>query len=118
VASIEQAPSISASSDVPDERRSAFLPRFLGRYFLKGEGMIFEWAHRLSVDYDGGVWRFIELSNGGFYVAPARERNLRVEWHLNGFDGMLGADAFGVVVTLFALCHMTELSGDDGLIER
>jgi hypothetical protein len=107
-----------SSSVVPAELRAGFFSRYLGRHFLKGESMIYDWARRLSVDYDGGSWEFFELSNDGFYVAPARSGPLQVEWNLNGFSNALGPDAFGIVVTLFALCHLAELTANDSIIER
>jgi hypothetical protein len=37
---------------------------------------------------------------------------------MNGYSDMMGADAFGIVVTLFALCHLAENCGDDSIIEH
>ena len=37
---------------------------------------------------------------------------------MNGYNDMMGADAFGIVVTLFALCHLAELRHDDRIIEH
>jgi len=102
------------SALVPDNARMKFLPEKFGRHFLRAESMVFDWAARLSVDYGGGSWHFYELSNGGFYMAPMSDP-LRVQWHLNDFDGLLGADAFGIVVSLFTLCHLAELTRDDHL---
>ncbi|QCP55142.1 antirestriction protein [Trinickia violacea] len=106
------------SSVVPDRQREGFFPRHLGRYFLQGEGMMFDWARRLSVDYNGGSWTFFDLSNGGFFAAPDHHGNFHVEWNLNSFIGDLPAESFGIVVTLFALCHLAELTSDDAIIER
>jgi hypothetical protein len=106
------------SKMVPDESRMRFLPRYFGSQFNYGETMIYQWADRLSSDYNGGSWNFFELTNGGFYVAPAHvDRVMRVQWHLNGFDDVMSADAFGVVVTLFALCQLAEKTGDDQPID-
>jgi hypothetical protein len=107
------------SSVVPDKLRINFLPRYLGAHFLRGESMVYDWASRLSHDYQGGSWHFFELSNGGFYMAPAHAGpTLRVQWHGNGYDDTMGADAFGVVVTLFALCHLAEKTGNDKIIDH
>ncbi|HFT8010373.1 TPA: antirestriction protein [Burkholderia cenocepacia] len=103
------------STLVVEELRMRFLPVRLGRHYLRGEGMFFDWARRLSPDYTGGHWLFFELSNGGFYVAPAAMQvPVTVSWHLNGYDGQMGVEAFGIVVTLFALSHMIELFSDNG----
>ena len=106
---------VVTATEVAANARMKFLPSKFGRHFLRAEVMVFDWAARLSVDYSGGSWHFYELSNGGFYLAPASEP-LRVQWDLNHFDALLGADAFGIVVSLFALCHLAEVTGDDHLV--
>ena len=107
-----------SSSVVPDELRLNVLPNFLGRHYLKGESLVYDWAGRLCTAYRGGYWHFFTLSNGGFYMAPAELGRVAVRWHLNGYSDMMGADAFGVVVTLFALCHLAEKTLDDTIIGR
>jgi hypothetical protein len=106
------------SSVVPDELRLNFLPHYLGSNYLRGETLVYEWARRLASAYDGGSWIFFQLSNGGFYMAPERCGRLHVRWHMNGYNDMMGVDAFGIVVTLFALCHLAELCHDDRIIEH
>jgi hypothetical protein len=106
------------SSVVPDELRLNFLPHYLGAHYLRGETLVYEWARRLASAYNGGSWVFFQLSNGGFYMAPERSGRLHVRWHMNGYNDMMGADAFGIVVTLFALCHLAELRHDDRIIEH
>ncbi|SMG61587.1 antirestriction protein [Paraburkholderia susongensis] len=102
---------------VPETSRLDFLPRFFGKHMI-GEAMVFNWADRLSADYNGGLWDFFTLSNGGFYLAPSVQLDYRVMWNLNSFDDTMGTDAFGIVVTLFALCHLAELTEDEPVIER
>jgi hypothetical protein len=106
------------SSLIPDELRLNVIPRFLGRHYLTGESMVYDWAARLYRSYQGGLWNFFALSNGGFYMAPAELGRVHVRWHLNGYSDMMGADAFGITVTLFALCHLAEKTQDDTIIER
>jgi len=106
------------SSVVPDELRLNVLPRYLGRHFLQGEALVYDWAGRLCHTYDGGFWNFFTLSNGSFYMAPANLGRVHVRWHLNGYNDSMGADAFGIVVTLFALCHLAEKTRDDAIINR
>ncbi|WP_233860002.1 antirestriction protein [Paraburkholderia sp. HD33-4] len=106
------------SSVVPEELRLNVLPRYLGRHHINGESLVYDWAARLYCGYDGGLWHYFTLSNGGFYMAPANMGRVHVRWHLNGYSDMMGADAFGVTVTLFALCHLAEKTLDDTIIER
>jgi hypothetical protein len=107
-----------SSAVVPDELRINVLPRFLGRHYLTGESLVYDWAARLCHSYNGGLWHYFTLSNGGFYMAPADSSRVHVRWHLNGYSDMMGADAFGIVVMLFALCHLAEKTLDDTIIER
>ena len=87
---------------VVDELRLNFLPHYLGAQYLQGEALVYDWAARLSSAYNGGSWDFFQLSNGGFYMAPSNCGRVLVRWHMNGYSDMMGADAFGIVVTLFA----------------
>ena len=107
-----------ASAVVPDELRMNVLPRYLGRHYIIGESLVYDWAARLCSSYDGGSWHYFTLSNGGFYMVPADMGRVHVRWHLNGYNDMMGADAFGITVTLFALCHLAEKTQDDTIIDR
>ena len=104
------------ASLVKDNQRLKFLPKHFGNQFMVGESLVYQWADRLSSGYDGGLWAFYELSNGGFYMAPSCGP-LHVQWHLNSFDGVLSADAFGIVVTLFALCYLAERRDNERYVD-
>lgn len=105
------------AKDVPDGQRMTFLPRRFGsRLVLAAESMLYEWLRRLSPDYTGGIWRFVDLSNGGFYMAPYGDTPLRVRWDDNGFDGQLSPDAAGIVATLFTLSHLS-FAGHEALAD-
>ncbi|WP_456299777.1 antirestriction protein [Paraburkholderia guartelaensis] len=106
------------STIIPEELRLNVLPRYLGGHYLSGEMMVYDWAARLCRRYQGGYWNFFALSNGGFYMAPEGMERIHVRWHLNGYSDTMGADAFGITVTLFALCHLAEKTLDDAIIER
>jgi hypothetical protein len=89
---------------VPPRQRLAFLPElFTPRLMMQAEGMIYVQAAQLSENYTGGLWTFYRLSNGGFYVAPDTAKRFALEVHSNGYEGEVGADAFGVIVTMFVL---------------
>lgn len=107
-----------ACQPVSRRERMAFLPKHFGKRYLQGEAMLFDWARRLCAQYSGGSWAFFDLSNGGFYVAPEMKSPVEVSWSLNGYQGRMSIDAFGIVVTLFTLCHMAELCGDPALTEK
>jgi len=80
------------------------LPRHFGlRSMLRVEFAIYDALRELARDYSGAYWHYYELSNGGFYMAPAAERPFEVSVEGNGFSGSLSADAAGVVASLFGI---------------
>lgn len=83
---------------------------------------MYGWLSRLSEDYNGGFWNYYTLTNGGFYMAPATDKALRLVVAGNWFEGELSADAAGIVATLFALGQIAaEIQGTaeaDALIDR
>ncbi|MEX3693795.1 antirestriction protein [Paraburkholderia sp. BR14263] len=107
-----------SSTVIPGKLKLNVLPRYLGRHYIAGESLVYDWAARLCSSYDHGEWHYFTLSNGGFYMAPANMGRVHVRWHMNGYSDMMGADAFGITVTLFALCHLAEKTLDDTIIER
>jgi hypothetical protein len=82
--------------EVAKGERLQILPRRFGRYMLTVEHAIYRFMGELSVQYQGGYWRYVELSNGGFYMAPAQEEKLDVGVATNGFGGEMSADAAGI----------------------
>ena len=107
-----------AASLVADDDRLSFLPAFFGeRMMMRGESLVYGWMRSLSEDYNGGFWHYFTLSNGGFYMAPATDKRMRLDVAGNGFSGEMSADAAGVVATMFALCQLAEETQDDRIIE-
>ena len=70
------------------------------------EPFIFDMAGSLSRDYRGGYWNMYELSNGGFYMAPDSDIPFQVSC-MNGYEGTLSADAFGITVCLYAYSNLS-----------
>lgn len=101
------APGRIAATEVPQDRRPNFLPRYFGQAFVpRGELLVYGWLRHLCSEYRGAFWRFLELSNGGFYMAPNLPGSLHVCVDGNGFSGDLSADAAGIVATMFALNYL------------
>lgn len=94
------------ASPVPEHLRLATLPKHFGRHMLTVETRIYGFMAQFARTYSGGLWHFIELSNGGFYMRPPDEAyELRVD--SNGFEGRMSADAAGITVCLFAFSHLS-----------
>ncbi|WP_233890086.1 antirestriction protein [Paraburkholderia flagellata] len=105
------------ASPVPEDRRLSFLPKHLGARLITGEALVYRWASVLS-DYDGGVWEFLELSNGGFYLAPRTTKRFAITCNLNGFTGEVTADAAGIIFTLYMLNQLANQTQEDSLINE
>lgn len=90
------------AKQVPVLRRMQILPKYFGRFMITAEATVYCSLQSLSPDYTGGYWDFFELGNGGFYMAPATDRRIRLQCEGNGFDGEMSTDAAGIVACLFA----------------
>lgn len=67
--------------------------------------------HRIAKNYHSAPWRYWELSNQGFYMAPDTELIYPVTSD-NGWSGKLSADALGIVVTRIAYGHYIWIQDD------
>lgn len=107
---IYAAPGKISAQLIAESARMRFLPETFGprpMLFLTVEQMVYTWMSRLTQDYRGGYWHYLRLSNGGGFMAPARPDSMRLSVDGNGFEGVLSAQACGIVSTLFALSHLT-----------
>lgn len=108
---------IQARELTGDERLEA-LPRHFARHMLTFENAVYDFMRYLAQEYTGGVWKFFELSNGGFYMAPDTEQRFNLAVDTNGFEGGMSADAAGITVCLFALSHLSFRIVDDRIVEH
>lgn len=88
----------------PDNKRSEFLPRFVGNKYASYETSIYNFLSRVCPQYNGGYWKFCTLSNGGFYMELSKEGLLEIEQPLNYYKGKMSADAASIAVNLYVLC--------------
>ncbi len=91
---------------VPEDARLGTLPRHFGIHMLTVEGRIYDFMSQFASAYDGGLWKFYELSNGGFYMSPP-EASYEILVDSNGFRGRMSADAVGITCCLFAFSHLS-----------
>ena len=70
---------------------------------------------KLVNQYTGGYWTFIELSNGGFSIAPQSDTTFNIFVSGNGYEGEMSADAAGITACLFALSHLSFQIHDDSI---
>lgn len=91
------------STLVPEGLRLRFLPKHFGRLMLIVESRVYTAMRSLCPDYTGGYWEYREVSNGAAYLALKSDATQRLVVEGNGFVGEMGADAAGIIATLFAL---------------
>jgi hypothetical protein len=71
--------------EILEIERLQMLPRHFGRHMITVEHAVYTFMRELSKEYTGGYWSYVELSNGGFYMAPIQETHLNVTVDTNGF---------------------------------
>jgi len=92
---------------IPEARRSDHVGELFGlRFPMQLEPVIYSITEQMAPDYKGGYWVFYALSNGGFYMAPDSERAFPLSCQ-NGYQGVLSADALGIVACLYAYSHLS-----------
>lgn len=97
-----------------DQQRIDYPAKLFGLAFpMRLEPTVFNMAGLLSADYNGGLWHFYALDNGGFYMAPDLPETFHVSAP-NGFAGTLTADAMGIAACLYAYSHMSFEGNDFG----
>jgi len=89
-----------------DERINYPAYHFGDNFPFRIEPFIFDMARNLSSDYTGGFWNMYELSNGGFYMAPESSTPFHASC-MNGYEGTLSTDAFGLTVCLYAYSNLS-----------
>ncbi|GAB3656460.1 antirestriction protein [Ramlibacter alkalitolerans] len=89
------------SRRLSEHERIGHTAGLFGIRYLWVESYAFDTASSLCPEYDGGLWDFYVISNGGFYIVPAEGAAFQVVC-ANGFEGKLSAEAFGITVCLYA----------------
>jgi hypothetical protein len=88
------------------ERLNYTATHFGDNFPFRIEPAVFNMARNLSSDYTGGYWQFYDLSNGGFFMAPNNDTPFHVSC-MNGYEGDLSADAFGITVCLYTYSNLS-----------
>lgn len=92
---------------IPTNDRIHTTAKFFGDFFpLRLEPFIYHTASRLSADYDGGYWDFYTIKEDCFLMCPDTKETLKLECP-NQFAGTVSADAFGIIVCLYAYSHFS-----------
>jgi hypothetical protein len=108
---------ITATKIVGSADRLKFFPKHVGtRLLMVAEASICAAMRSICVEYEGGMWDFFELSNGGFFICPQiKPQHPSGELHImvtsNFADLWLTPEAAGIVATLFGLGSLYHARG-------
>ncbi|WP_232280430.1 antirestriction protein [Sphingomonas sp. PAMC 26605] len=84
---------------------------------LRAEALTYGWMTKLSIDCTGSYWLYYKLDNGGFYMAPSEEKPWRIAIYGNGYEGMVSADAAGIIATFIMIGQLTGEPQTEALAE-
>jgi hypothetical protein len=99
---------------VPEEARENFLYSKLNMAMMNFEAIAFSNADRFCEEYNCAYWDFYELSNGGFFMAPALQKEtVAVSNDMNYYSGECSPHDLGVIATMMGLCYVAERSRID-----
>lgn len=103
---------------VSEKQRLAFLPKYFGKRMIAAEHGIYNAMGKLCTNYNGAFWNYYELSNAGIYMAPCLEKKLEMVVVSNGYEGVLTADAAGIVVSLYMINQLCWLDQSEKMIDH
>ncbi|EHI7783784.1 antirestriction protein [Salmonella enterica] len=111
---------VITASLVPDEERIAFWGRRFGhvRQWAFLEPLVFSWLDLWSTGYQGGIWDFHILSNGGAFLTPPERESYTLFNEHNGNDAELSTEATGIAVCLMAWNHHACRTGCQAISEH
>ena len=89
------------------EDRGNFLPSLLPTAWLQFENTVYNLASTHSKEYQGGLWAFVKLSNGGMFMHPQSEKTFKVECWGDHYEGNMSAEAFGIGLCLHAFSRLS-----------
>lgn len=103
-------------SKVLENKKLDFFPTIFPSVFdgMSFETFCFGFARRLIKTYDGGLWDFYTLSNGAGFISLSLEDNetILLENAMNYFSEKVDAITAGVIISLYSLGYMMNLSDE------
>ncbi|WP_131783652.1 antirestriction protein [Legionella gresilensis] len=101
---------------IADTQRLDFLPHHFGRWHGVAESTLYNVFTKFCSQYQGAYWHFYKLSNGGLYMTPEMPGPLKLYVPLNGYQGIVSADAAGIIVTLYMLNYLCNRSQSESFL--
>lgn len=88
---------------VAERERMATLPRYLGKHYLEFEMSVYGFMDRFCKNYNGGLWNYYQLNNGGFFMCLSSDEKFNVVNANNWFESEMSAEAVSIGVNIYAL---------------
>ncbi|AGN88356.1 antirestriction protein [Enterobacter sp. R4-368] len=82
-----------------------FLPALFGHDFICAENNVYNYAAQYLEGYDGGVWDYAVIPEGGGFMKPEGEERWHFSNSQNFADLTLSSEAAGIVITALVLNH-------------
>ncbi len=115
----DDCPSHVKAEKIQASQRISYAAKVFGLMFSIGvEPVIFYFAKQLCGEYTGGLWEFYKIFSPqgdlGFFMAPSDAEQKYTVSSLNGYEGDMSAEAFGITVCLYAYSHISGSTGKVG----
>ena len=104
---IDSQDAVVTARELEGAERMAALSKHFGSQGLRVEQYVYAIMRAQAKEYQGGYWEYFELSNGGFYMAPAHSEDFACSVPSNGYQGKMSADAAGITACLFTFSHLS-----------
>lgn len=97
------------ATKISEANRVRVLATHFPRAYVRFENIVLHIAERIGGQVQSDPWEFFELSNGGFYMAPATPTQYAVDIPFGRrYCGHVSHDAFGIICCLYACCFLAE----------
>lgn len=73
--------------------------------YLRFEQLVYALTDHHSPDYNGGYWKYYQLSNGGWFICPPAGE-YAVQNPENFYDGRMSGEALGIAICMIALSRL------------
>ena len=98
------------ATEVPAGERFSFLMHRFDRHHTTVDMFLKSFAVELCPDYRGAQWQFFETSTGTLFMVPSGYESLHVRIDTNGFDARVSAEVAGLIVSLYVLARLCDVS--------
>ncbi|SUP80509.1 antirestriction protein [Yersinia wautersii] len=105
---------------ISDAQRIHFWPKYFGQVpkWALIEPQVFRWLDRLCAEYQGDLWDFYTLPNGGAFMVPGTEQDYVLFNTLNGNGATVSREVAGIIACLMTYIHCACSSESEAMTEH